>query len=70
MMLESSISFGIVNYDLADRTLSEARELVQIGEARWVRAPLATLKLVPPSYQLPAEEVFVQESAPNHFIPL
>lgn len=53
------ISLGIANYDLGDKTLVQARRLVEQGEARWVRAKTATLKLVPVNYTLDHDEQFI-----------
>jgi hypothetical protein len=64
-----SVSLSIANYDLAGHNLTQARLLVELGEARWVRAKLATLKLVPPSYTLGHDEQFVEERDDGSWIP-
>ncbi len=68
-MMLSKIAFGVVNRELDGRSMDEARTLVGLGEARWVRGPYATLKLVPLSYAPTELEVFVTEAAPDHFVP-
>lgn len=59
--MTSTIRLSVVNRELDGRTMDEARSLVTQGEARWVRGSLATLKIVPPSYTLEEDELFVHE---------
>jgi hypothetical protein len=56
-----SVSLSIANYDLSGHNLTQARLLVELGECRWVRAKLATLKLVPVNYTLDLDEQFIEE---------
>lgn len=63
------VSLGIVNYDLGEHNLTQARLMVELGECRWVRAKTATLKLVPTNYALESDEQFVEEREDGSWVP-
>jgi hypothetical protein len=67
--MAAGISLSIVNYDLQGMSLDRARKLVEIGEGRFVRSKLATLKFVNPYYELSNDEQFVEEEAHDHWVP-
>jgi hypothetical protein len=68
-MMMPKIALAVVNHELDGRTMEEARALVGLGKARWVRGPLATLKVVTTGYALADQEMFVEEVVPSLFIP-
>ena len=64
-----NVSLGVVNFDLGDNNLTQARLLVELGECRWVRAKSATLKLVTNGYALDPDEQFVEELDDGTWVP-
>ncbi len=67
--MHERLSLGIVNYDLGDHNITQARLMVELGEGRWVLGRQATLKLVPNDYTPAADEQFVEEREDGTWVP-
>ncbi len=67
--MQDSTRLGVVNVDLGDRNLTQARLLVELGECRWIIGRLATLTLVPAAYVLGYDEQFVEELSDGRWVP-
>jgi hypothetical protein len=63
------ICLEVVDLDLGENTITQAKLLVELGEARWVRSSSAVVKLVPPDHPLGDGEQFVEERQDGLWMP-